>query len=219
MPSCGFCKTVLITNTIWCKKCRSVCYCSVNCQAKDIPVHTRTCVPDKKNVVGWGPDSNVMALNNGVSKLPGGPPKCHNHGFKKLPPNSIGGIAEDWTSDLPRNATLYERAYERLIDAYRLRVEDAKVHGNMETGLYVDGCTPIDILRDFAHFVKNAKKRNQLPKWWNGQCDKQLMAMAKNRIQRTTTKDQVAENRGPFEPMILRMLAEKVYGIPVPLRA
>lgn len=128
-----------------------------------------------------------------------------------MPPNSIGGVTEDWTCDLPRNSQLYQRAFERLIDAYRLRVEDANVHANTKIGIYQKK----DPLMDFMAFMKMAKKHRALPRWWNAQCDRQIAEKAKLRVQTTTTKSKIAAQRGPFEPMILRMMADKIYGIPL----
>ena len=155
---------------------------------------------ESKNVapkaIGWGPDSTIMRLNTG--RLPTGPPVV-KHGFKKLPPNSIGGIAQDWTSDLPRNASLYERAYERLIESFHLRLVDQNKakSNNME---------------EFVKYISSAKKRNLLPGWWNSQCDKQLHDMAKARLNRATIRKTIIGKRGPFEPMIHRMMAEKIHG-------
>lgn len=212
MPSCGSCKQPVLKTNIMCKQCRCINYCSEACQTKHTAIHQRTCKPEK--VVGWGPDSMIMRLNGPGNKLPGGPPVV-KHGFKKLPPNSIGGIGEDWTSDLPRNATLYERTYERLINSYRLRVEDIKVHGGENFGLYQKG---VDPLAHFIDYIKQAKRKRLLPAWWNAQCDKQLLHLAKARVSTTTNKKNVADERGPFEPMVLRMMAEKIYGMPLMIR-
>ena len=188
MPSCGSCKTKLTTTTVWCNDCHTVAYCSLKCKTRHAAVHQRQCIPKKRKVIGWGPKSSMM--RDGPSRLPGGPPVVE-HGFKQLPPNSIGGIDQDWTSDLPRNSTLYDRAYERFIDSYRLLQEK-----NIA----------------FVDYFKMAKKRGVLPAWWNAQCDKQLLAMAKGRVHIPTTHASLVKARGPFEPMILQMMSEKICG-------
>lgn len=208
MPSCGHCKKLLPSTQNMCKGCRSICYCSVTCQSAHAVVHRRTCNANQNQHGGWGPESKAMIGRNGPTGV--------SHGFKKLPPNSIGGIADDWTSDLPRNTNLYARAYERLIDSYRLRVEDSKLHAKVNIGIYQKGTNPI---ADFVEYVKMAKRRKLLPAWWNAQCDNQLLAMARSRVQTTTNKDKVVLQRGPFEPMVLRMMSEKIHGMPLHLRA
>ena len=190
------CKTIVSTDAIW---CNSAVYCSSDCQIQHTVVQRTTACSPTKNV-GWGPDSVTIR-----SQLPGGPPEV-KHGFKNVLPNSIGGISQDWTIDLPRNATLYERTFERLIDSYRLRVEDVKVHGK-EKG--------VDELKDFSNYFKMAKKHKVLPTWWNGQCDQQLLLAAKNRVNVPASQTQLLKAHGAFEPMILRMMAGKIHGSPL----
>ena len=206
MPSCGSCKSMLVTTTIWCNDCHSTAYCSPNCQKRHAFIHQLQCIPKKKKVIGWGPESSMMRVNDGPSRLPGGPPVV-KHGFKKLPPNSIGGIGQDWTSDLPRNSTLYERAYQRFIDSYRLLHTEAAAVGKEDKTIA------------FVDYFKMAKKRHVLPAWWNAQCDKQLLAMAKGRATIPATQRSLVKARGPFEPMILHMMVEKIHGSPLQLRA
>ena len=207
MQSCEMCKTNVITNAIWCKICNGAVYCSDNCQTRHTVVHQRKCSVNKN--VGWGPDSVIMRLNKGLSRLSG----VVKPGDKKLPPNSIGGVLQDWTSDLPRNAALYERAYERFIDSYRLSVEDARVHGKE------DPAADVNALNDFINYFKMAKKHKVLPTWWNAQCDKQLLVIAKKSVNIPAKKSQLAKEHGAFEPVILRMMAEKIHGTPLQLKA
>ena len=103
---------------------------------------------------------------------------------------------------------------DRLIDAYRMRVEDDCMYNGEIRGLY-DG----DPLPDFLSFLDLAERRaGVLPRWWNQDMRKICEARAldgKNWscIAYAVEKSDIQEYyKDSMMPMQLRMLAEQVYG-------
>ena len=107
-----------------------------------------------------------------------------------------------------------EKAMDRLIDAYRMRVEDDCMYNGKIRGLY-DG----DPLPDFRSFLDLAERRaGVLPRWWNQDMRKICEARALDRknwscIAYAVEKSDIQEYyKDSMMPMQLRMLAEQVYG-------
>ena len=108
-----------------------------------------------------------------------------------------------------------EDAMDRLIDAYRLRVEDEYVYLGENRGLYALD----DPFPDFCDFLNLAEsKKGVLPKWWNRSKRMICHTRALNEdnwcyIRFAVEKSDVQEHyKDSMIPMMLRMLAEQVYG-------
>ena len=104
-----------------------------------------------------------------------------------------------------------EMVYHRFIDSYRLRVEDDYTQRAEYRGIYDEQ----DPLPDFKEYLKNAVEKHVMPPWWNKQHEKKIIEMAQkddwHNINFAVEKHDIVEKYGnPFEPMLLRMIAERV---------
>jgi len=109
-----------------------------------------------------------------------------------------------------------EEAMNRLIDAYRLRVEDDCMYRGECHGLYGEPRNPVLDFRSFLNLAQN--KTGVLPKWWNAEkrriCEERAVDKTKwSCIHYTVEKPDIQEHYNDnMMPMTLRMLAEQVYG-------
>lgn len=171
-----------------CSRCQDTLYCSRECQVADWKRgHKVKC----KLIVSANKAFNEAAQRAEVVPAPG--------------PNDV------YLDSIPTE----EEAMDRLIDAYRLRVEDDYVYKGDGRGLY--GLE--DPYPDFRHFLNLAEKRKGvLPKWWNKTKRKECERRALNEdnwccISYAVEKSDIQEHyKDNFMPMTLRMLAEKIYG-------
>ncbi|KAL8962902.1 MAG: hypothetical protein Q9193_000767 [Seirophora villosa] len=106
--------------------------------------------------------------------------------------------------------------YIRLIDSYRMRVEDDFTFAGDNHGLYALK----DRALDFAYFLDLAEKRKDLlPKWWSEETRAACEAMASDDSKHSCTdlssvveKPDLGPNKVNAKATKLRLLAEKVYG-------
>jgi hypothetical protein len=150
-------------------------------------------------ITGW----NMDVLQKKTGKL-----QAPNNHFTSVPapPNSIGGIDEDWTSDLPRTGSLIQKALERLINSFRLRRHDEFfLHKNQ---ISLKSKPAIEM---FTDFYKKMQEKDLLPMWWDIECEKAVFKMALHLVNEPFTEANAVLIQ-PLEPMILRMLAEQIYG-------
>lgn len=108
-----------------------------------------------------------------------------------------------------------KEAFVKLIDCYRMRVEDDYKFAGDTRGLY----NQEDPLEDFQDFLNLAQKRKGvLPKWWSEEKRRACERLAVDgtqwaNINGTVEKHDIIEHYGDnLMPMKLRMLAEKIYG-------
>lgn len=113
-------------------------------------------------------------------------------------------------------AGLPERtAFEHIIDAYRLRVEDEYAFSANTRGIYNEEAP----LPDFRRFLNKAEKARTrlLPPWWSkakrSECERHALTADWSNIQDAVEKHDISEHYGdPLMPMTLRMWAEMVEG-------
>ncbi|KAL9598707.1 MAG: hypothetical protein Q9219_004320 [cf. Caloplaca sp. 3 TL-2023] len=113
-----------------------------------------------------------------------------------------------------------DECYTRLIDSYRMRVEDDYKFGGDAHGLYAEE----DPRPEFRRFLTLAEKRgNILPKWWTQETKKACVAKGANRgksnwadlscaVEKSDIQEHYKDNMMPAK---LRIMAEKVYGKPI----
>ena len=120
-----------------------------------------------------------------------------------------------------------QECYTWFVDAFRMRVEDEYVLGGGNLyGVYADGAGDFAprrygscAARDFAWFLKAAHARRALPdRWLDGGAakhDAACTAYAAGHITFAVEKSDMQEAHGPFGPMSLRALAERITGASV----
>ncbi|KAF3936854.1 hypothetical protein ABW19_dt0205226 [Dactylella cylindrospora] len=121
---------------------------------------------------------------------------------------------------------------ERLIDTYRLRVEDMYTISNIEWGRYRKRSLLMashndTTMSDFVVFLVKLHSASQpaRPEWWDNTWQIKCEDMAKNRHLRTfigngVTDAEIVERYGSEDlmPMALRVLGDVIYGEKVPER-
>ena len=106
--------------------------------------------------------------------------------------------------------------FARLIDSYRLRVEDDYTFKGELNGLYGGG----DPLKGFQKFLNKAERLGTafLPPWWceeeRRECERYAVDASEwSDLNCAVEKHDIQEHYGdPAMPMKLRLMAEKVYG-------
>ncbi|KAK7544103.1 uncharacterized protein J3D65DRAFT_6390 [Phyllosticta citribraziliensis] len=107
--------------------------------------------------------------------------------------------------------------YQEYIDAYRLRVEDEYVFAGIATGVH--NSTHQHPLKGFIRFLDHAEERGVVPRWWTAaaRTDCERQAWFGEGVLHPLDKINVIEKyQDPLKPMELRILAERVYGWPIP---
>ena len=173
-----------------CAKCQTQRYCSRDCQKADWKVHKKICGPNQQNK----PKATTVF---------GAMPKPAGNFFSGL-------VQDDYLHSLSE-----KDAFIRLIDCYRMRVEDDYKFAADPRGLYNDE----DPLKDFQKFLNLAQKRKGvLPGWWNGDKRKACERLATDSKQwafigAPVEKSDIMEHyKDNMMPMKIRLLAEKIYG-------
>ena len=107
------------------------------------------------------------------------------------------------------------KAFEMIIDSYRLCVEDEYKFRGDARGL----CGDMPPRPDFLRYLRKAEQKGGiLPAWWSPDKKKECVEMAGNRaswssLESPVEKSDATEHYGnPMMPMQLRMVAEQIEG-------
>ena len=116
---------------------------------------------------------------------------------------------------LQLNTLPEEEAFTRIIDSYRMRMEDEYKFRGSASGLYADE----DPLEDFQGYLRQAERRGGcLPTWWSPEksiaCQEQGMrSTGWSQLRCAVEKSDIQEHYGDgMMPMKLRVLAERITG-------
>ncbi|KAL7956132.1 hypothetical protein V8C34DRAFT_306854 [Trichoderma compactum] len=183
-----------------CAKCSTTPYCSRECQKADWKVHKKICGENHANASSNASNSTSTRLS---------PPKGLDQPISKPFTRLDNGT---WLHDRPE-----KDVYRLLVDAYRLRVEDAyTMEGELMEGSVYAG-NP-DGLGGFMVFLMEAEDiPGLLPPWWSEEkadaCEQWGMDDEWSDLRCAVEKSDIVEHYGDAQfPMQLRMLAEAVYG-------
>ncbi|KAF8451738.1 hypothetical protein BDZ91DRAFT_750228 [Kalaharituber pfeilii] len=187
----GTCATCQKPASQRCGQCHTTYYCTRDCQKADWKKHKRTCSIASGSA---RPNSRPTIQAHSVSDAAG----------------LAAAFGDEFLHSLPK-----QEVYKRLIDSYRLRIEDMYMYQGEAMGLYA-GENPVVGFREFLDLAE--KNRKVLPKWWNkearGECIK--LGLKKGEwselacaIEKPDVQEEYKDN---LMPMKLRVLAEKIYG-------
>ena len=152
--TCCVCDAV---TTKKCARCKSVFYCSRECQLEQWQRHRLLCAPCAK-------------------------------GFEVFPA---------------------DQAAAAFIAAYRFRCEDEHVAVGDLRGPYDPERTRRSAVVDFLLWCKCAVRAAVLPSWWDWSA---ALAHGATHLRFAIEKSDVQEEFGPWGPMTLRVIAERIYG-------
>jgi len=105
-------------------------------------------------------------------------------------------------------------AYRRIIDSYRLRVEDEYVFEQSNKGIYAGE----DPNPEFRDFLNKAETKKLLPAWWSrakrAECeslstDSRGDSYLGHAVEKHDIQEKYADS---LMPLKIRVLAEKIYG-------
>ena len=116
------------------------------------------------------------------------------------------------TGDIFTGAT-HDEVYSRVIDSYRLRVEDEYVFEHGNRGLYARE----DPVVDFLGFLNKAEAGKLFPSWWSANerkaCEKSAVDGGRNDVNACVQKHDIVERyHDELMPMRLRVFAGRVEG-------
>lgn len=186
-----------------CGGCGVVKYCSKICQGLDWSSHKLTCA-------GRRPQHQTRASDPQFTT--------------DISPNGFTAML------MPGNEGLFvnqsrANVFRRLIDLYRLRVEDTYVWGGEMIGLYETLTNGEDDEIPLEHFKSYLKKAERctgfLPTWWNKQAEEECIKIAcdpngNSYIGHTVEKSDIQEAYNDSSmPMFMRLLGERIFGSPV----
>jgi splicing suppressor protein 51 len=172
-----------------CAKCQSQAYCSRECQKAEWKVHKKTC-----------------ASTAGMPKGPAGTDGHHNAGFATA--NRLFGGGDEL------HKMSEKEVFIRLIDTFRMRMEDEYVFAQQNLGIYGEE-NPRPLFKEFLDLAE--KREGLLPKWWGAEKRKECEKVAGRDpwadISCAVEKSDVIEHyKDAMMPMKLRILGEKIYG-------
>ena len=223
-----------------CARCRTARYCSMECHVRDWKAgHGKVCrerPPSSKRKSaskGQGATSsksgkdevnsgNGIIIKDGLKEAMesmAGTPTFHG-----ATGNTVGAMPNllaPWYEGLPR-----ERVYQRLIVSFCLRVEDEYSLEGELYGAYdaraggeelAYGDLETSAISQFRAYVDQARMKGMLPPDFSFEDKIKLehMAAARGGVYDAWEKSDVQAEFGNFEPMILRMMAEKILGCPI----
>lgn len=177
--ACG--KRASGTALIQCSVCRKAAYCSPQCQVRDEVAHEVACIAFLMNEIYPLLDALDNTTTSGMkqylcrleNKARAMKKAVVDHERTKmasprtkelaLPPPTLDEqgitVAVMWMATLS-----HDKAFDMLIDSYRLRADNEYRFEGKRRGLYIGGAhnKPID---DFRQFLRLAEKANVLPRW------------------------------------------------------
>jgi len=137
------------------------------------------------------------------------PTSLHNPASRTV--NQLLGLSNNkYLHHLPDN-----EAFVKLIDCFRMRVEDEFVFGLKNIGIY-NNEDPLPVFKEFLDLAES--RPGLLPTWWNREKRRECERLAVDSsqwgdINRSVSKASIQEHyRDSMMPMLLRVLGEKIYG-------
>jgi splicing suppressor protein 51 len=196
-----------------CSKCKSVKYCSKECQKKDWKAHKKLCpvLAQMRATQGAGAEASGAG---------GGPSSSAGAGSERIK-NLETPISKPFHK-LDSGTWLHGRTekdvFQLLIDSFRLRLDDEyNFRGDVEMDTIYDGSA--DSSRAFKRYLRKVeRKTGLLPPWWNDAKAKECVRFGLRQdqwadLRSAVTKGGIVEYyASPLMPMQLRMLAEDVLG-------
>ncbi|KAF9178119.1 hypothetical protein BGZ51_008097 [Haplosporangium sp. Z 767] len=189
-----------------CAKCRSIVYCTRECQKNDWKVHKKVC-------------ASLAATSSTVPADPAPSSSAPPSGAAEAAKSSMVAIEKPF-HHLNDKTWLHGRpeidVFRLLIDCYRFRLEDdySLEFYQHPDSIYV-GCK--DSRVDFQRFLRLAESRpGVLPSWWSpekaAECLKVGLTDKDHNLQHCIEKHDVIAYYGDnMMPMQLRMLGEQIY--------
>ncbi|KAF3922054.1 hypothetical protein ABW20_dc0107517 [Dactylellina cionopaga] len=189
---CGTCGNPATNRT--CNLCKTVFYCSSNCQNMALKKHKDFCP---------------------ASRIPLG------EAIKLAVQGNATPLVKELISTQDRREVL-----ERLIDTYRLRVEDLYHVSGINAGYYKNPGSKDLCMEEFVNFLCQLQGSRQIvrPEWWDLASQTDCEDLARNHILRfyignPITDHEIATHYGnPVMPSALRTLGDILYGEKVPQR-
>ncbi|BGP05867.1 hypothetical protein JCM10049v2_001683 [Rhodotorula toruloides] len=201
MPKCAVCQA---ESTQRRPTLADTYYCGAEHQKQHWPTHKPSCKAPAATATPSGAKPTAGRAE------PRG--KDERGGFK-MNVHPVSGSPADLMSQLEPFAVNIpkQQVYERLIDAYRLWIDDCYVWRGENIGLYAQE----DPYPEFVKFVKKARKH--LPSWFKDEDEKAVLAMCRSHewadINFAVEKQDINEHYGStMMAMGLRMWTEKVTG-------
>ena len=193
-----------------CSRCQLALYCSKDCQKEDWKNgHKRICGKTPKDAMAEELDATLNMF--GASS-----PSTSVAGMNISQLSSRPGKAPKFIRDAAYLNSLSESdAMLRIIDSYRLRVEDEYTFEGEAGGLY-GGDDPVPDFKDFL--IKAEKKGGILPSWWSLEKRQECIRLGRRRnhfnsLYFAVEKSDIIEHyKDNWMPMKLRMIAQMVTG-------
>ncbi|GAA5964297.1 hypothetical protein JCM3765_006448 [Sporobolomyces pararoseus] len=203
---CNFCK---VPSPLRCARCTVKYYCTPAHQKEDWPEHKLVCktlAKDKKDANLSSSNPTPQVPRSSASNSNAKPPKASRS--KK----TDSELFQEFFAMFPEGLTK-EDCYHRIIDSYRLWLDDSYKFQGSCRGIYAEE----DPLPEFSEYLKMA--RPYLPEWWNSQSANDVWKMAVlddwSNLNYATSKDDIYEHYSPPMPIIFRQFASQVTGSPM----